>query len=261
MERRNFMKAAGAMAATTALSVSPTFASKNSIFALDSEVYEWRVYTLNGDGAELDKYFKDILIPACNRKNVTVGAFKPFVVEEKEMRHIVFIYPNTESYYRIKDGFWDDSVFTNAAQSFFEATAPRNANLYTNYETYLSEAFSKIPKHRKPDSGRGLFEIRIYWSPNEEANKRKIKMFNVDEIDIFDKVGINSVLYGDIFAGPRMPALMYLTWYKDEATRKIAWDEFGKHPDWQRIRNLPEYANTATSNQSIFLLPLPYSQL
>jgi hypothetical protein len=261
MERRNFMKAAGALAVTSALSTTSAYASRNSTTAAGREIYEWRIYTLTGNGAELDKFYKDILIPAYNRKGITVGAFKPQTAEENEMRHIVFIYPDMDTYYRFKDGIWEDAVFTKAAQSFYDATAPKESNLFSNYETYLSEAFSKIPKHRKPDSSRGLFEIRIYWSPNEEANKRKVKMFNVDEIDVFDKVGINSVLYGDIMAGPKMPALMYLTWYKSVDTRTEAWDKFGKHPDWQRIRSLPEYANTATNNQSTLLTPLPYSQL
>ena len=50
-------------------------------------------------------------------------------------------------------------------------------------------------------------------------------MFNKDEIDVFDKVGINSVCYGEVLAGPIMPAVMYLTWYKDEPTRNAAWDK------------------------------------
>ena len=261
MERRNFIKAAGVLAATPVLSDSPVFGSPNAPFAAGREIYEWRIYTLNGDGAKLDKFYQDNLIPACSRKGITVCAFKPNVPEEQEKRHIVFIYPNMDTYYQFKDGIWEDTVFTKAAQAFFDTTAPKDSNVYSNYETYLSEAFIKIPKHRKPDSNRGLLEIRIYWSPNEEANKRKVKMFNVDEIDIFDKTGVNSVLYGDIFAGPKMPALMYLTWYKDTATRTEAWDNFGKHPDWQRIRQLPEYANTATNNESVLLTPLPYSQL
>ena len=243
------------------LSASPVYGSPNATFAEGREIYEWRIYTLTGNGAELDKFYQDILIPAYNRKGVTVGAFKPSVAEEQEKRHILFIYPNMDAFYKFKEGIWDDAAFTKASQAFFEATAPKASNVYSNYETYLSEAFIKIPKHRKPDSSRGLFEIRIYWSPNEEANKRKVKMFNVDEIDIFDKTVVNSVFYGDIYAGPKMPALMYLTWYKDSATRNEAWDKFGKHPDWQRIRVLPEYANTATNNTSILLLPLPYSQI
>jgi len=261
MKRRNFIRTTGALAVTTTLSTVSACAGRNATVASSREIYEWRVYTLTGNGAELDKYFKDILIPACNRKSVTVGVFKPYEASEQEMRHVVFAYPDMDTYYQFKDGLWEDAVYTKASQAFFEATAPKESNLFTNFETYLSEAFIKIPKHRKPDSSRGLFEIRIYWSPNEEANKRKIKMFNVDEIDIFDKVGVNSVFYGEIMAGPKMPALMYLTWYKDVDARAAAWDKFGKHPDWQRIRSLSEYANTATNNKSILLSPLPCSQL
>ena len=261
MERRSFIRTSGALAAASALSTLSACARQHSTVASGREVYEWRIYTLTGNGSELDKFYRDILIPAYNRKGVTVGAFKPLVSEEKEMRHVAFVYPDMDTFFKFKEGIWEDAVFTIAAKAFFEATAPKDANEYSNYETYLSQAFIKIPKHRKPDSSRGLLEIRIYWSPNEEANKRKVRMFNVDEIDIFDKVGVNSVFYGDIIAGPKMPALMYLTWYRDKDTRTEAWDKFGKHPDWQRIRSLPEYANTATNNQSVLLTPLPYSQL
>jgi hypothetical protein len=58
-----------------------------------------------------------------------------------------------------------------------------------------------------------------------------------------------------------MPALLYLTWYKDEETRNEAWKKFVSHPEWKRMSALPEYAHTATNNQSIFLSPTPYSQL
>jgi hypothetical protein len=86
-------------------------------------------------------------------------------------------------------------------------------------------------------------------------------MFNADEIAIFDQVGVQSVCYGEVLAGPRMPSLIYLTWYADEASRDEAWRKFASHPDWARIRVLPEYAHTATDNRSLLLSPLPYSQI
>jgi hypothetical protein len=57
-----------------------------------------------------------------------------------------------------------------------------------------------------------------------------------------------------------MPALMYLTWYKDETARNAAWNTFVNHEDWARIKNMPEYAHTATNNKSKLLSPLTYSQ-
>lgn len=250
------MKAAGALALAPAVK---GLASPLSPAIEKKEIYEWRIYTLNNNGDTLDSFYKDTLIPAYNRKSILVAAFKPYKPEEKDKRYYLFIYPDISTFKQVKKEIWDDKVFAEAAQPFYDTTAP--SPIYSNFETYLCEAFDKIPVHRKADPSRTLFEIRLYWSPNEEANRRKVEMFNKDEINVFEKVGINSVCYGDILAGPRMPALMYLTWYKDEPTRAAAWKTFVSHPDWLEIRDKEEYAYTATNNQSIFLTPLPYSQL
>ncbi|MDL2208930.1 NIPSNAP family protein [Parabacteroides sp. OttesenSCG-928-O15] len=257
MERRRFVKTASALAIIPAVKSwsSSTPAKK----AAGKEIYEWRFYTLKGEGDRLDAFYRDTFIPAFKRFGIKVGAFAPHQKGEKDMRYYLFIYPDMATYLQVKEGIWADTAFREKAQPFYEQTAP--APLYENMETFLCEAFDKIPVHRVPGRERTLFEIRLYWSPNEEANRRKVAMFNKDEIAIFDKTGINSVCYGNILAGPRMPALIYLTWYKDVATRTEAWNQFGAHPDWQRIRGLPEYAHTATANKSILLSPLAYSEL
>ncbi|MDR0724977.1 MAG: NIPSNAP family protein [Prevotellaceae bacterium] len=222
------------------------------------EIYEWRIYTLNNNGAEpLDNFFSETLIPAYNRQGVTVGAFK-LHKETDSVRYLLLVYKDIASYLNVKQEIWNDEVFKKAAQSFYDQTAPNP--VYSEFESLLCEAFDKIPKMRTPDKDRTLFELRHYKSPNEEANQRKIKMFNADEIAVFDKVGINSVCYGEVLAGIRMPSIIYLTWYKDEPTRNAVWSEFVKHPDWLRIRDMKEYAYTATNNKNRLLSPLPYSQ-
>jgi hypothetical protein len=222
------------------------------------EIYEWRIYTLNENGAEsLDNFFKDVLIPAYNRQGVTAGAFKLYNRTDS-VRYLLLVYPDITTCLKVKHEIWNDKVFNAAAQSFYDRTAQNP--VYSGFETLLCEAFDKIPKMRNPDKDRTLFELRHYKSPNEEANRRKIKMFNVDEIAVFDKVGINSVCYGEVLAGVRMPSIIYLTWYKDEPTRNAVWGEFVKHPDWLRIRDMKEYAYTATDNKNRLLSPLSYSQ-
>lgn len=265
MKRRKFLQAAGALSVVSATGIASTSraatCTNTAKNAPKKEIYEWRIYTLNGDGKSLDTFFEETLFPAYQRKQIKAAAFKLYKPKEgeKEQRHVALIYPDIETYLTVKKTIWDDATFRQQAQPFFDTTAPNP--LYSNFEAYLCEAFDKIPVHRKPDPSRTLFEIRIYHSPNEEANQRKIGMFNKEEIDLFDKVAINSVFYGEILSGPRMPALLYLTWYKDEPTRKEAWDKFRVHPDWKQMSGRPEYAHTATNNQSIFLSPLPYSQL
>lgn len=260
MKRRHFMKAAAALSVAPVISQALPLEDKQT-FSGDKEIYEWRVYTLVGDGNVLDAFFEDTLIPVFNRNNVRVGAFELYKLQEedKEQRCLLLIYPDIATYLNVKKAIWNDPNFRQKAQTFYDTTASNP--VYSNFESYLCEAFDKIPVHRKPDPDRTLFEIRIYHSPNEEANRRKVQMFNKGEIDLFDQVGINSVFYGEILAGSRMPALLYLTWYKDEETRSKAWKQFGSHPDWKKMSALPEYAYTATNNQSILLSPLPYSQL
>ena len=267
MRRRNFIKTAGALSMVSATGMASSLKSSN-VLSGEKEIYEWRIYTLTGDGKSLDAFFESTLIPAYNRKSIKVGAFKQYKPKEgeKEQRHILFIYPDITTYLAVKKTIWDDMEFRRKAQPFYDATAPADKALkpspaYSEFESYLCEAFNKIPVHRKPDPSRTLFEIRIYQSPNEEANQRKVKMFNEGEIDLFDKVAINSVLYGEILCGPLQPALLYLTWYKDEATRGEAWKKFGGHDDWKRMSGLAEYANTATNNTSILLSPLSFSQV
>jgi len=224
----------------------------------NKQIYEWRIYSLTGDGTILDEFFKETLIPAYNRCDISVGAFSLYKQEEIEQRYLLLVYPDLKTYDIVRQTVWNDEAFQTAASTFFEETAPNP--VYSEFETYICEAFDKIPVMRMPDNSRTLFEYRCYHSPNEDANKRKIKMFNDEEIDLFDKVGINSVCYGEILSGTHMPALIYLTWYLDEDTRNSVWKDFGSHPDWNIIRRKPEYRNTAIKNQIILLSPMSYSQ-
>ncbi len=239
-------------------SVFNGFASEKEVAAKKKQIYEWQIYTLTGDDTTLDQFFKETLIPAYNRYHITVGAFTSYKKEEKELRYLLFVYPDLDTYRKTKQAIWNDPSFLKKSAPFFSETAPQP--VYSEYETYLCEAIDKVPQMRTPDKSRGLFEFRLYHSPNEDANLRKIKMFNLEEIDLFDKVGINSVCYGEILAGSHMPALIYLTCYKDETTRNDAWNAFKVHPDWDRMKNAPEYKNTATNNQIKLLSPMPFSQ-
>ena len=152
------------------------------------EIYEWRIYTVTGNSTELDNFFEKILIPAYNRQGVKAGAFTPLKKEGNELRYLLFVYPDIATWLKVKKTIWNDKTFRQAAQPYFETTAKKP--LYSGFESFVCEAFDKIPQMRTPDKSRTLFEFRLYQSPNEEANQRKINMFNVDEIAIFDKVEI-----------------------------------------------------------------------
>ncbi|MDR1402551.1 MAG: NIPSNAP family protein [Tannerellaceae bacterium] len=256
MKRRRFMKTAGLLATAP---IVKGIASVPACTVNEKEIYEWRIYTLTSDATELDSFYKETLIPAYSRKGIRAGAFKLYEEKDLSQRFYLFVYPNMTAFHNVKKEIWDDTVFRKAAQPFYDQTAV--SPVYKEFESYLCEAFDKIPQLKTPDKDRTLFHLRHYRSPNEEANQRKVKMFNEAEMAIFDKVGVHPVCYGDVLAGPHMPALMYLTWYKDKAAHDASWKAFGSHPDWNAIKDLPEYAHTATNNTNRILTPLPYSQL
>jgi hypothetical protein len=106
-----------------------------------------------------------------------------------------------------------------------------------------------------------LFELRIYESASEDAGRRKIDMFNKEEIALFLKVGLLPVFFGRIMAGEYMPALVYMVGFKDMTDREAVWSRFGAHEDWNTMRVKPEYADTVSNIRRVFLTPVPYSQV
>jgi hypothetical protein len=86
-------------------------------------------------------------------------------------------------------------------------------------------------------------------------------MFNKEELPLFDKVGLPSLLFGKILAGTYMPALAYMLSFKDMAHREEVWAKFRVHPEWITMRDKPEYANTVSKVNKIFLVPEEGSQI
>ena len=258
MKRRHFLKGtalvAGAAAAGQAVA---SVKSANS----EKEIYEWRVYHFKNGGqkGQVDKFYQEALIPTLNEFGVKVGAFGEYGQTEPPTVYFLLVYPLFSEYQRIKNELWNDERFIQKSKSYFEKTAENGT--YSRFETYLLEAFDTIPHFRQPDSSRGLFELRTYESNNEEAGQRKIKMFNNEEIALFDKVGLHPTFFGEILAGPQMPALIYMLWFRDLDERKANWKKFGESPEWNSIKVKPEYANTVSVVNKKFLIPLEYSQI
>ena len=261
MERRNFIKASAVVAAASAAAASATAMTSPATPPASKEIYEWKVYHFKNGGAKakVENYYKEALIPFLTQKGVKVGAFGEYSLAEPPVIYYLHVYPSMADYQTIKKDLWKDNAFTTAAKGFFETTAEQGS--FTRYETYLLEAFDALPKLRMPAKERGMFELRTYESNNEEAGQRKIKMFNTEEISIFDKGGPKCVFFGEILAGPQMPALIYMLGFKDMDDRTAFWKKFGESSEWNVLKNKPEFANTVSVVNKVFLLPLDYSQI
>lgn len=132
---------------------------------------------------------------------------------------------------------------------------------YSRISTDLIQSTTGFPSLHKPADNADFFELRIYESYNEDALRRKVKMFNESEFSIFEDVGLPTVFFGSNIAGNNMPCLTYMLAFKDKQAHSEAWSKFGPHPEWKRISNLEEYANAMNSIIRVFLKPVSYSQL
>lgn len=259
MKRRSFLKKTAVVAGAAA--AAPLASSGMNPPASGKEVYELRIYQLTSAGAknQLKNYLTGAMMPYLNSKGGKVGIFSEYSQEDPPKLYVLLTFPNMEEYFSIRQAMETDQKFQSAALAY-HALAP-DKPLFDRYQTLLLEAFDAIPQLRQPDAARGLLELRIYESHNEDAGRRKILMFNKEEIALFDKVGLNSVFFGKILAGGFMPALAYMLWFKDLEHRDKNWDVFRAHPDWVAMRDKPEYAGTVSKVRKIFLLPEAGSQL
>ena len=226
------------------------------------QLYELRIYEarFGTSQANLDNYLKNALIPALNKQGIlNVGVMKEMGHAEPAKLYVLIPYPSLESYAAINAKVQADEEFKKASAEY-NALSPEKSP-YTRINTSLLMAFDGIPTLIAPKQEPRIFEIRTYEGYNEDAVRRKVKMFNEGELDIFKKTKLNSVFFGEMIAGDLMPCLTYMLTFKNMEERDANWKVFGSSPEWKTISSLPEYANTVSRITKVFLEPTAYSQL
>ena len=258
MQRRNFLKSTATLAAVAATGTAMAAVQMPSA---EKEFYEFRIYQLTGGGAKntLKAYFTGALMPLFKKYDIKLGAFDELDKEDPPKVYTLFVYPSAEVYFKLQKDLVQDATYLAAAKSYFEIPAAKP--VFERYETFLMEAFDGIPKLKMPEKNRGLLELRTYESYNEDAARRKVAMFNDEELPLFEKVGLHPVFFGKILAGKLMPALMYMLWFTDMEQREANWKKFGESPEWKAMSGKAIYADTVSKVRKKFLTPTDYSQI
>jgi hypothetical protein len=258
MKRRSFIKKS-AVAAGTALSAGSINAA--TVPPPVKDIYELKVYSFSGGGGvnQLRKYYTDAVIPFLKKRGATVGAFSEYSKEEPPKIYILHSYKSPEDYWNVLQAMKTDQSFLKSAESYYKL--PVSQRVFDRYETILMEAFAGIPQMKMPDKNRGLFELRLYESYNEDAFRRKVKMFDVEELPLFEKVGLHPLFFGEQIAGSNMPALIYMLWFRDMEEREANWDKFRVSDEWNTMRVKEEYADSVSKVRKIFLTPMDFSQI
>jgi NIPSNAP len=258
MKRRQFVSASvlatASLAATQAQAIAPVPAKA---------LYELRTYQLRfgAPTAILETYLKDALIPALNRLGINaVGVFREMGKSDPPKLYMLIPHGSMAIYATTAARLAEDAVYAKASQPYTDL--PPDKAVFTRYTTSLLSAFDALPQLVVPGSKDSrIFELRTYEGYSEDAVRRKVRMFNVDELPIFYHVKLNPVFFGEMIAGDTMPCLAYMLTFKDMAERDANWKLFSADPDWKRISAAPEYANTVSNIVRVFLEPAAYSQI
>jgi hypothetical protein len=259
MKRKNFIQSAGILTAALAAGKISVAAPRP---AGKKELYELREYEIHFHGNQnaLHEYLEKGLIPALNKYGVkNVGVFKELGKTEPAKVYMLIAYPSFEDYLSITTKVKGDSDFIKNSASWDKM--PAEVPVFNRYDTSLLIAFDGYPALKVPAREPRIFEIRTYEGYNEDAVKRKIKMFNEEEFTIFNRTGLHPVFFGEAIAGPHLPCLTYMITFKDMEERDKNWAAFGADADWKRVSADAKYADTVSNIRRVFLEPVPYSQV
>ncbi|HEY5462363.1 MAG TPA: NIPSNAP family protein [Hanamia sp.] len=234
--------------------------------SINNDFFQIRVYHLKNDEQVkmTDDFLKDSYLPALHRFGIKdIGVFKPISNDTASVKLIYVLIPFSSSseWMKISERIESDAKFQSSAKSFLQANS--TGAPYERMESILLEAFPKqpfllLPKQKNPEQ---VFELRSYESPTEHLAKKKMNMFNKDEINIFNRLKFYPVFYGKVVSGSRMPNLMYMPVFKSVEDRNAQWKIFGDDPKWKEISADPVNENNVSVSHidSILMHSTSYS--
>ena len=185
------------------------------------------------------EFFGKAWLPAAQRAGVTKsGAFNALIGDDSPFLLLVLQFPTMSAWESLREKMAGDKEYIKARDTY--GAGPLG---YVRYETSLLRGFTTFPGIETPSPLPGnksrIYEIRTYESNNSLTLARKIGMFDNGEIDIFRKVGMVPVFFGETVIGQNQPNLTYMLGYDDLAGRDKVWSAFGTSPEWQKLRSQP----------------------
>ena len=234
------------------------------------EYYEIRIYHVaeKAQEARVDAYLKDAYLPALHRAGIAkVGVFKPVESDTASFGKLIYVFipfNSIDQFMQLPVVLANDQVFISAGKSFTDAEY--NNPPFTRFESVLLKAFINKPQFTAPTYttpvSERIYELRSYESATEAKAVKKIEKFNQGgEIKLFEILGFNALFFGQVLVGSHKPNLMYMITFSDKASHDAHWKAFQAHPDWIKLKALPEYLNTVSKASPYLLHPTSYSDI
>jgi len=266
MKRREFIKTSLAAASAAAATTATFTHAADSQPAGDLEVFELCCFHLRMGPmpGRFDQFYREVALPAWNRAGVrSVGVFDAVTGPDQPAKYVLLPFPSWDAVRVARAKFEADEAVLKAEFTNLPPTDPG----YLRKESSLLLAFTGMPKLEVPAQVAAkkprLLELRTYEAHSRKANKKKVEMFNVGEIDIFRRTGLTPVFFGEGVIGTKLPNLTYMLVFDDMTARDKNWGTFVNHPDWKKLSTTPGYTNAEilTNITNVFLRPTGYSQI
>ena len=234
-------------------------------FAPKREFYQIKVYHLKDDSQKtrLETYLKQAYLPALHRAGIgKVGVFVP-ATETDSLLYVLIPFKSADQFINLSETLAKDKAYATAGQDYLNAAFDNPA--YKNFESIFMESFAGMPSlvvpKLKSDATEKIYELRRYEAATEKLHENKISQFNNGELDIFSRLGFNTVFCGQVKAGAKLPSMMYMTSFENKAERDAHWKAFSADPAWKTLNSLPEYAHNFLRADIYLLHPTTYSEI
>ena len=259
MERRHLL----AGLAASALYAEREDAATPSVAYL--EVKTWRLH--NSPENQLTRvadYLQHGVAPALTRSGGRlVGAFANVIGQDGPYYFTVALYESFAAIGEALNKLRSDKEF----QDHGTQLASGSGHPFVRVESSILRCFDNKPRLTIPEKAEQrplrIFELRTYESQSFAALTRKVGMFNNGEMQIFERLGMRPIFFGETVVGPKQPNIMYLLSYDSLAARDELWHAFGSDPEWRKLSGQPELKDEqiVANISNVILRPLPFSEI
>ena len=231
------------------------------------DYYQLKIFSFNTSAQVqiTEDYLQNAYLPAIKKLGIhNIGVFKPKTINTDSIKKVFVLIPFTsfDHFHNLEQKLAMNEIYISNGSTFLEASYENVP--FSRYESIILKSFKDFPSLRTPlfKSKRldRVYELRSYESPTDNYFRNKVEMFNEGgEIILFDQLEFNAVFYGEVISGPKMPNLMYMTTFSDQASRDDHWKAFVDSPEWKKMASLTKYQNNVSHIDITLLYPTAYS--
>src|SRR3569833_3095065 len=236
MERREML--AGLTAAAAIIEEKGRSETVSSTYL---ELRTWRLhYTHESQNMRVADYLEHGLGPALQRAGARLdGAFASLIAPDGPFYVTLTEFGSLAAMEQTLKKLSSDEQHRQALQKLGEGQGLP----FVRVDSSLMRSFDAMPapvlsRSAEKQHAR-IFELRTYESQTFTTLSRKVGMFNGGEMQIFQRLGMQPVFFGETIVGARQPNLTYMLSYDDLAARDRLWQAFGSDPEWNQLKNRP----------------------